>query len=1468
MKTSQACPDCGSLAVHFSEKRNSHVCIDCGVTFEVDQLKEKRNFKIFLSYGHDIFAEDVKMIKEDLEGRGHQVWYDTERLRVGVDFASYVEQGLKWCDKVVLIMTPHSVRRQDPTDVGFCLNEIAKALEFHKLIIPVYLVTVPGGTPLPISHLFYLDMRDCVHFKDLPEKYRARLRRLVDAIENDHIDFEGSQSRLIKLLEPLSFDIEMGRHLPRFSGREWIGRELDKWLVERPSNRVFWLLGDAGVGKSAVACHWIHTRGDVIAYHLCVHGNSDKADPKRILLSLIGQMAGALPKYFKRLSELSIEEEVKKNAKTIFDNLILAPFRRDFPAPDGDRLVIIDALDEANRGEENELAAFIAESWGDLPRWLRLVVTSRPNPNVVAHLSVFDPFRLRTNRRENLDDIHSYLRRELLVMELEPSDSVLDQIVDKSEGLFLYAQIVLDEIRSGKLSLKRLSDFPEGLTDYYRRWFTREFPDTREYQEKYHQVVSAIVAQRAPLPLEILAGALELNLHKLRHRLSRLSVLFPITPDRSDNRSVSFITALHKSLCDWLCEQNPLNQLPKAGPFSVDVAMGDKLFAQHGWSVYQAGTLLENPYYSKTLLRHLAAAGKHDEMGKVMLDPTLLDSLWSGKQRCEWQRHTKHLRGSVRLENRLRQWLETQVSEEPRLGKVAATAAKLSWLLQETGAWDEAIFLANEAIRLWESEGVTDSPDMLQCLLAMGCIHRGRDEREKATKRLEHGLTIAEHAYGPENRETADVLYQLCILYTETRQFKKAWTALERCQKIWEECDPPDYTWIATCVNDRAILLSGEGKPEDYLNIYKEALSLFEKAERDGHPEMAIVINNIAQELEQEGKFEEAISHYRRSLAMAESFMMPHSHRCQQVRERLAMALIRFGKYEEAVDLMRDSVQQHEIFPGPDHDDTASAKLSFCASIAYALWLNEEAFQTQLRREVRSIFSAVRKARPSTCLGFLRLSSDFHQIRESELSDLAIETAKRASRGNADREWKEPAECQSAQIFAEVLEEVVSGTSMSEVIRRCQKIWEVSAPIMREHADCLARTRRQTVGLISWTAQERLKRERDPDSVRDAFDLVSQLGSDTTETLVQLAILTLVLHNEHFYEVSEKLCEKLLERSAALLGADHHQTLTYIANLADLRIHRGDLIDGERLYRKAFDGHRTVFGAIHNNTISNLTCLVENLLFQGKTEQAYKLVGDFAQDLPDTTAGASARRVLARYLNGRAMSLKNEFRAYEAARHCYELAIGLAPDCIQHSNFALLLWSCLGDMEKAAQHFEKALAIDPEQGGVHSNYGLFLTHERQDRRRAKEHLEKALTLMPHDAAAYGNYATLAIIEGNLDKAWELSKRAMNLSLHQRDRIMTRPLFCAATILLLQGQDPAVPLGQLKQLFSDGINHVAWIITALLAKLDHQLNPTWSQLIRGISDAIADKAKLEDLENMLLWKSIKPIPLDMPWPEGQ
>jgi ATP-dependent Clp protease ATP-binding subunit ClpA len=61
-------------------------------------------------------------------------------------------------------------------------------------------------------------------------------------------------------------------------------QQIDNWLQYRDAH-FYLLIGEPGVGKSAIAAHLIQTRTDIVAYHLCQAAELETLKPGRILRS-------------------------------------------------------------------------------------------------------------------------------------------------------------------------------------------------------------------------------------------------------------------------------------------------------------------------------------------------------------------------------------------------------------------------------------------------------------------------------------------------------------------------------------------------------------------------------------------------------------------------------------------------------------------------------------------------------------------------------------------------------------------------------------------------------------------------------------------------------------------------------------------------------------------------------------------------------------------------------------------------------------------------------------------------------------------------------------------------------------------------------------------------------------------------------------------------------------------------------
>lgn len=93
------CPDCHSPNIKYFDARKSYTCIDCGCSFS-DEMQVAKKLRIFLSYGHDHNEELVRLIKADLEERGHDVWFDNNEIKFGDEWRRSITDGILGSNRV------------------------------------------------------------------------------------------------------------------------------------------------------------------------------------------------------------------------------------------------------------------------------------------------------------------------------------------------------------------------------------------------------------------------------------------------------------------------------------------------------------------------------------------------------------------------------------------------------------------------------------------------------------------------------------------------------------------------------------------------------------------------------------------------------------------------------------------------------------------------------------------------------------------------------------------------------------------------------------------------------------------------------------------------------------------------------------------------------------------------------------------------------------------------------------------------------------------------------------------------------------------------------------------------------------------------------------------------------------------------------------------------------------------------
>jgi len=117
---------------------------------------------------------------------------------------------------------------------------------------------------------------------------------------------------------------------------------------------------------------------------------------------------------------------------------------------------------------------------------------------------------------------------------------------------------------------------------------------------------------------------------------------------------------------------------------------------------------------------------------------------------------------------------------------------------------------------------------------------------------------------------------------------------------------------------------------------------------------------------------------------------------------------------------------------------------------------------------------------------------------------------------------------------------------------------------------------------------------------------------------------------------------------------------------------------------------------------------------------------------------------------------------YASAAQNYEQAVAISPDQEDlHFNLAIAL-AKLGKTDDAKKHYEEALRIFPEYGEAHNNLGNLLMQEGK-MEEAIDHLREAVKSMPENASFHNNLGTAFGRQGKVAEALAEFEQAVKLS---------------------------------------------------------------------------------------------------------
>jgi hypothetical protein len=348
-----------------------------------------------------------------------------------------------------------------------------------------------------------------------------------------------------------------------FTGREWLLRGVQEFLGDPQAPRFLLITGEPGIGKSAFGAYLWQRKQVLDAVHFCIGGRGGTTEPLSFIQSIAEQLSNRLPGFGQALIEaqealsgptvvLTVTQRIESMQggqvtgvsiqdlgnqvlppETAFDRRIRCPLRALEETGSLPQVVIlVDALDEATTYTAHPNIVEILTKAHDLPRQVRFILTSRPEPSIKNSFTDRPHITIEAQSSENQADITHYLTQVLqrdrqlqgvLIDAGWDEARFVEELGETSEWNFLYLSLVLPEIAAGQISLG-VTGLPHGLDEYYQ-YLLRTRLGSGKWDAWGADLMEVVMSLRAPASLEQIGAYVEWPKRQTHHRLEQIRQL-------------------------------------------------------------------------------------------------------------------------------------------------------------------------------------------------------------------------------------------------------------------------------------------------------------------------------------------------------------------------------------------------------------------------------------------------------------------------------------------------------------------------------------------------------------------------------------------------------------------------------------------------------------------------------------------------------------------------------------------------------------------------------------------------------------------------------------------------------------------------------------------------------------------------------------------------------------------------------
>ncbi|WP_242046076.1 MULTISPECIES: helix-turn-helix domain-containing protein [Calothrix] len=329
---------------------------------------------------------------------------------------------------------------------------------------------------------------------------RWNVKNIAKVLNISPLDIIHHQDWNQHLQLPQEFEPLIKEKIRSFCGRAFVFKEFADFLKKYPKG-YFTVIGDAGMGKSAIAAKYVYDRQAICYFNVLQDGRNR---PELFLKSIRQQL---------------INRYQLENAEN--DDLSALLVKASSKIPDGENLVIVvDALDEVEQEPGGENILYLPKTLPDKVYFLLTRRRYEPSKKRLYTEGV-EQVELDLTASQYIefsrDDIQEYIRfilnhdkewkdglRKWMQERNIADKTFIEQVAEKSENNFMYLRYVLPAIARGFYNDLSLTQLPDGLQQYYQTHWARMGMNKKDEEIKVI-ILFILVEIGTPIPCEMIA---------------------------------------------------------------------------------------------------------------------------------------------------------------------------------------------------------------------------------------------------------------------------------------------------------------------------------------------------------------------------------------------------------------------------------------------------------------------------------------------------------------------------------------------------------------------------------------------------------------------------------------------------------------------------------------------------------------------------------------------------------------------------------------------------------------------------------------------------------------------------------------------------------------------------------------------------------------------------------------------------